>query len=140
VFAVLDTNHFTALVAGGSFALKLIQRATEADADLFTTIITVQEVSQGWLAAINREQAGPDQVFGYARFQSALKDFGKITILGFHEEDSRTFVKLRKLLPRSGTMDLKIASICLEHDALLLTRNLRDFHQVPGLRLENWLD
>lgn len=140
MLAVLDTNHFVAIVAGGSLALKLSQRATETDADLITTIITAQEVSQGWLAAINREQAGPAQVFSYARFQSALKDFNKITILAFREDDSRTFVKLRKLIPQAGTMDLKIASICLAHDALLLTRNLRDFNQVPGLRIENWLD
>ena len=73
-------------------------------------------------------------------FRPRYQPLYRVTILGFHEEDSRTFVKLRKLLPRSGTMDLKIASICLEHDALLLTRNLRDFNQVPGLRVENWLD
>ena len=34
----------------------------------------------------------------------------------------------------------KIASICLVHDGLLLTRNLSDFEKVPGLRVENWLD
>ena len=37
-------------------------------------------------------------------------------------------------------MDLKIASICLVRDGLLLTRNLSDFEKVPGLRVENWLD
>ena len=36
-------------------------------------------------------------------------------------------------------MDLKIASIVLVHDATLLSRNLRDFRQVPGLRVEDWL-
>lgn len=36
-------------------------------------------------------------------------------------------------------MDLKIASIALTQDALLVTANLRDFEQVPGLRVENWL-
>lgn len=36
-------------------------------------------------------------------------------------------------------MDLRIAAICLVHDALLLTRNTRDF-AFPGLRQENWLD
>jgi tRNA(fMet)-specific endonuclease VapC len=41
---------------------------------------------------------------------------------------------------RIGTMDLKIASICLAHDALLLSRNRVDFEKVPGLRVENWLD
>jgi tRNA(fMet)-specific endonuclease VapC len=37
-------------------------------------------------------------------------------------------------------MDLKIAAICLAHDALLLTRNLVDFRRVPGLRVEDWLE
>jgi tRNA(fMet)-specific endonuclease VapC len=36
-------------------------------------------------------------------------------------------------------MDLKIASIVLAHDATLLSRNLRDFQQVPNLRVEDWL-
>ena len=140
MFAVLDTNHFTALVAGGPLAQNLNHHTTERDADLFTTIITAQEVSQGWLAAINRERAGEDQVFGYVRFQSALRDFGKITILPFDAEAAKTYATLRKLLPRLGTMDLKIAAICITHDALLLSRNLIDFERVSGLRVENWLD
>ncbi|MFN0078159.1 MAG: type II toxin-antitoxin system VapC family toxin [Prosthecobacter sp.] len=37
-------------------------------------------------------------------------------------------------------MDLKIAAICLAHDAMLLTRNLSDFDQIPGLRVENRLE
>lgn len=140
MFAVLDTNHFTALVAGGPLALNLNRRTIESDADLFTTVITAQEVSQGWLAVINREPAGEAQVFGYVRFQSALRDFGKITLLPFDFEAAKTFARLRKLLPRLGTMDLKIAAICINHDSLLLSRNLVDFERVPGLRVENWLD
>jgi tRNA(fMet)-specific endonuclease VapC len=46
---------------------------------------------------------------------------------------------LRKQRIRIGTMDLKIASIVLTHDAMLLSRNLRDFEKVPSLRVENWL-
>ncbi|MBW3597524.1 MAG: type II toxin-antitoxin system VapC family toxin [Planctomycetes bacterium] len=38
-----------------------------------------------------------------------------------------------------GTMDLKIASICLAHDATLLTRNRKDFENVAGLQIEDWL-
>ncbi|MEO5802504.1 MAG: type II toxin-antitoxin system VapC family toxin, partial [Verrucomicrobiota bacterium] len=41
---------------------------------------------------------------------------------------------------RIGSMDLKIACIALAHDATLLTRNVNDFSQVPGLRVENWLE
>ena len=35
-------------------------------------------------------------------------------------------------------MDLKIASIAIANDALLLTRNLSDFSKIPGLRVEDW--
>jgi tRNA(fMet)-specific endonuclease VapC len=37
-------------------------------------------------------------------------------------------------------MDLKIAAIALIHDALLLSANLRDFQQVPGLCVANWIN
>ena len=39
-----------------------------------------------------------------------------------------------------GTLDLKIAAITLAHDAVLLSRNRKDFEQVPGLKFENWLE
>lgn len=37
-------------------------------------------------------------------------------------------------------MDLKIAAICMAHEATLLTRNVTDFKNITGLRVENWLD
>jgi len=37
-------------------------------------------------------------------------------------------------------LDLKVVSIALAHDAPVLTRNAKDFAQVLGLRIENWLD
>ena len=40
---------------------------------------------------------------------------------------------------RIGTQDLKIASVAIVRQALLLTSNLRDFQQVPGLALADWL-
>lgn len=44
--------------------------------------------------------------------------------------------KLRKL----GRGDLLIASIVLANKATLVTRNVRDFQQIPGLKIENWAD
>ena len=50
------------------------------------------------------------------------------------------FVKFRRQGLRIGSLDLKVACIALAHDATVLTRNAKDFAQVPGLRIENWLD
>ena len=48
----------------------------------------------------------------------------------------RTTPKLRKI----GRADLLIASIVLANRAILVTRNLRHFRQIPGIRVENWVD
>jgi tRNA(fMet)-specific endonuclease VapC len=36
-------------------------------------------------------------------------------------------------------MDLKVAAVALVANATLLSANLKDFQQVPGLRVEDWL-
>lgn len=118
---------------------QLKQRAASREADLVIAVITPQEITQGWLAALNRENAGPDQIYAYQRFLHSLLGFPKLTILPFDEDAARQFVRLQQQRIRIGTMDLKIAAICLAHDATLLTRNVVDFEKVPGLSVENWL-
>jgi len=41
----------------------------------------------------------------------------------------------RQLRQQIGDLDLLIAATALTHDLTLLTRNLRDFRHVPGLKL-----
>jgi tRNA(fMet)-specific endonuclease VapC len=44
--------------------------------------------------------------------------------------------ELRKI----GNRDLLIAAIALANRATLVTRNLKHFRPIPGLKLENWAD
>jgi tRNA(fMet)-specific endonuclease VapC len=60
-------------------------------------------------------------------------------ILRFDENSAARVAGLRQQHVRIGSMDLKIAAIALEQDAVLLSANLRDFERVPRLRVENWL-
>lgn len=140
MFAVLDTNHYVELIDGSALAENLQRHAIATAADLFTSVITMQEITQGWLAEINRRRAGPDQLNAYRQFHHNVVAFSKITVLPFDEDAVRAFAELQSRRIRIGTMDLKIAAICIAHDALLLTRNRIDFEKVPGLRFENWLD
>lgn len=52
------------------------------------------------------------------------------------------FNRLRALknLRKVGRADLLVASIVLTHRAVLVTRNIRHFQQVPGLKPVNWVD
>ena len=52
----------------------------------------------------------------------------------------RRYNGLLAMKPNVGRMDLRIAAIALEEDAVVITRNLRDFERVPGLACENWAD
>ena len=87
-----------------------------------------------------RERPGREQVPAYRQFQHTRAAFQKYVVLPFDADAAGVFHRLQGERIRAGTMDLKIAAICIAHHATLLTRNLADFEKVPGLRVENWLD
>jgi tRNA(fMet)-specific endonuclease VapC len=64
------------------------------------------------------------------------------TVFAIDAEAAREFDRLRenKKLKKIGRADLLIAAITLANRATLVSRNLKDFHQVPGLQVENWVD
>ncbi|MCF7787505.1 MAG: PIN domain-containing protein [Prosthecobacter sp.] len=140
MFVVLDTNHFREVAGATALAAKLESKISQEHSEVFLSIITVQEAVGGWLALINSTQAGQDQITGYTSFQRTITAFRHFDILPFDSEAGVIFHRLKSVHSRTGTMDLKIAAICLAHDAMLLTRNLSDFQHIPGLRVENWLD
>jgi tRNA(fMet)-specific endonuclease VapC len=140
MFAVLDTDHFSELVRGSRAGGRLEAEIAGRQAEVFVTVITAQETFEGWFALINRKKAGVAQTAAYTQFLKSLETLVKFAILPFDEDAAHVFERLRKQRIRIGTMDLKLASICLAHEATLLTRNLADFARVPDLRVENWLE
>ena len=70
-----------------------------------------------------------------------LFDFFAAFFLALFDEHAADQVDLLQAAKiRLGTMDLKIAAPALVNQALLLSANRRDFEQVAGLRVENWLE
>lgn len=64
--------------------------------------------------------------------------YRRVNILDFDNLAATQFAVLQSQRIRIGTMDLKIAAIALANDATLLSRNLKDFCKVPGLKVEDW--
>jgi tRNA(fMet)-specific endonuclease VapC len=137
---ILDTNHYSEIERNTVIGRALHERLQNSNDPVFVTIITAQEVLKGWLAAINRHHQLDDGVRAYRDFQTSLDGFGDWFLLPWSEDAAFIFNRIRTRNPNKGTLDLRIASIALEHDVTVLTRNLVDFQRVPGLRVENWLD
>jgi tRNA(fMet)-specific endonuclease VapC len=139
---LLDTDHLTLLKYPDSPRYAALTARLEAspDQDIGTTIISVEEQWRGWLAVISRQREVTRQVRAYQELLGLLDFLGRWTVLAFDEEAVACFSRQRGDGVRICTMDLKIASIALVQNALLLSANLRDFRQAPGLRVENWLD
>jgi tRNA(fMet)-specific endonuclease VapC len=137
---VLDTDHFSELERDLEPGKRLTQRLNLSVIDNALTVITVEEETRGWLAEINRRRDPHGQITPYAKLQRQVETFADWIILPWDADSADLFLNLRRQGLRIGSMDLKIACIALAHDATLLTRNATDFSQVPGLRIENWLD
>ena len=106
--------------------------------DIVTTIITFEEQMRGWLAYLARCKTLDDQIFAYQQLNNLLENYRELTVLKFDEKAANEFEKLKRQKIRVGTMDLKIASIAIANEAILVSRNLSDFEQVPNLAVKDW--
>lgn len=137
---ILDTDHLSILDRGGDEAQGLSKRLkTVPPTQIATSIISYEEQMRGWLEYIAKAQKIEQQVEAYKRLRQQLSNYCKIPILEFDQKAAREFQILKDLKLRIGTMDLKIASIALANQAIVLTRNARDFNRVVGLSTENWI-
>ena len=137
---LLDTDHVNILQSRGPQAAVLAGRmSTTHDQDFGITAITLEEQMRGWLALIHSLNNVQKQIPAYERLVGVFDFFARWQIAPFDQAAADEFARLRGLRVRIGTMDLKIAATALANGAILLSANLRDFAQVPGLRVENWL-
>lgn len=138
---LLDTDHLTVLKypESAQYGVLTARMRDSADQAFTTTAVSVEEQMRGWLAEIAKAREVADQVPYYGRFVELFTFFSSWQIVPFDAGAAAEFTRLRKERVRIGTMDLKIAAIALVQRAKLLSANVRDFQQVPGLDLENWL-
>jgi tRNA(fMet)-specific endonuclease VapC len=135
---VLDTNHLRELCYDSEVGRRLKSRIENEP--VVTTIVTVEEGCRGWLAKIASYREPGQQVWAYGELEKLLTVTTGFVRLPWDDEAASRLQAFRQQDIRIGTMDLKIACIALEYDAVLLTRNRADFEKVPGLHFENWLD
>jgi tRNA(fMet)-specific endonuclease VapC len=120
---ILDTDHLSVIDRGGVNGQRLLQRLASIDpTQVATSIISYEEQMRGWLSYAAKAQTIENQVGAYKELKRQLTNYCTIPIVDFDEQAAQEFKRLKKLYPRLGTMDLKIASVVLVNQAVLLTR------------------
>ena len=104
-----------------------------------TTIVTYEEQMRGWLDLLARSTKFEAQVRAYELLHQHTVNYQRITVSPFDAAAIQEYNQLRKTYPRLEKMDLKIAAIAITNQAILLTRNQRDFSQITSLQSEDWL-
>lgn len=132
---VLDTDHLSLY---GRNHPVVISRFRAAQTKLFTTAINVEEQLRGRLAQVAEAKDGVAQSQAYQHLTDTVLLLSEFTILPYNQQSYEIYQSLKRQRIRIGTQDLRIASITLAHDGILLTRNFRDFERVPGLLFQNW--
>ena len=119
----------------------LARVATVAPDERFIPIVVAEETLRGQLASVRLAQAGIRRVTleqAYTYLEETLRAIKGIQLLPYSSIADALFVAWRTAKLKVGVQDLRIAAICIVHGAKLVTRNARDYAQVPGLNLEVW--
>ncbi len=133
---LLDTDHVSLSQRGHTLVIARIQAT--GPSQIAVSVITVEEQLRGWLAAIRNATTSQARVTAYQRLRMAVEYFASITVLDYTLAADALVMDLRRQGVRVATQDLRIAVVALVHSATVVTRNERDFRQVPGLAIADW--
>jgi tRNA(fMet)-specific endonuclease VapC len=138
---LLDTDHISCIQrrSGVEFQRLKARMDRYSSQDFALSIISFHEQILGAHSFINRAKNDAEILRGYTLLREILQGFSKATVLPFDDKALIIFEQLQKKKLQMGTMDLKIASIALSRNLVLLTRNVKDFIKVPDLKMEDWI-
>jgi tRNA(fMet)-specific endonuclease VapC len=133
---ILDTDTFTLYLQGDVNVIANVVRHLADDVRL--SVVSVEEIWDGWRAAIHRAKT-PDAIgHAYDRLTATLDELRRWPVASNPASAIVRYRELKKQKLNVGTNDLRIAAIALERDATVVTRNRRDFARMPDLRIADW--
>lgn len=128
---LVDANAVVGLL--NDRPLSLVRRARQVPVgDMAIPALVVHELFYGAF----KSRRGPQNVAKIEALQ--------FQVVEFDHDDARQAGEIRAVLAARGTpigpYDVLIAGQALARNLILVTRNIREFARVPGLRFENWED
>jgi tRNA(fMet)-specific endonuclease VapC len=135
---ILDTDHLTLFQHNHPLVIQKVQSNIK---NIRITIITAEEQLRGRFNIIRRSSQSnktEQLIIAYRNLRQTIEFFSSLKLLDFTRDAHNIYSELRRPKIRIGTQDLKIASIALVNNSVLVTRNYRDFSQIPNLKLKDW--
>lgn len=136
---ILDTDHASLFLAGNKPIVTAVDRHYK---DVAITVVTVQELFNGWVGRLNNPAQAQNLTLLYTKLWETTDFIKVITVLNFDKEAEDCYNMLKnsskELAKNKIEKDLRIASIALTKNATVVTRNYKDFSQIPNLKLEDW--
>lgn len=136
----LDTDILTLAHAGHARLGARLRRIDPSEVAI--TVITQIEIIQGRFVAVMKASHDEQLLRAQELLQRSEQRLQLLEIVPVDSAAAVEFDRLRqnKKLKMIGRGDLLIASLVLAHRATLVSRNVKDFRQIPGLQVENWAD
>jgi tRNA(fMet)-specific endonuclease VapC len=135
---ILDTDTLSYFEQGRQ---QVVQRVVGRPlSETAITVISIEEQFSGRQAYLRKAKTTAQLADAYQKMTDTARVLSGFHIVTFSEAAIRRYNSLLALKLNMGAMDLRIAAIALEENAVVITRNLRDFGRVPGLACENWAD
>jgi tRNA(fMet)-specific endonuclease VapC len=136
---VFDTDIMTEIFRGTAAIVERAKRIPPEEQGV--PIVAVEEILRGRLNAVRQAEAGRIRISitrAYDLLRESLSDFRRLIVLPYTDQAELLFREWREQRIRVATHDLRIAALCVDHGAKLVSRNRRDFDQIPGLTVEYW--
>jgi tRNA(fMet)-specific endonuclease VapC len=103
-----------------------------------TNVISIEEQLSGWYAQVRKAKKPDVLAKAYQQLADQVMFLAPFSIYSFTVAAIDRYERFKTQKLKIGKNDLRIASIVLENNAILVTRNLKDFQNVPDLRFEDW--
>ena len=136
---ILDTDHVSLLLEGHP---QVSRRVAGVGVDVAITVVTVQELFNGWIVRINDANDVQDLVRLYSKLNRTISLCKRVPVAEFNQAAGDRYQQMLSETPMLSKKrlrkDMRIAAIALSIEAIVVTRNHQDFSQVPGLLLEDW--
>jgi tRNA(fMet)-specific endonuclease VapC len=137
---LLDTDHISLALRGNPKIVSQLQNLRKSQ--WAVSVISIQEIFNGWISVLNDPRYKDQQVELYTRLWQSNEFFQRAQVLNFDASADTTYKQLLQKHPHLNKhrleKDVKIASVAIASQAIMVTRNQRDFTLIPGLQIQDW--